>query len=145
MTDASVNIEMHRLSPFYRDILTDIDFLGVISPHRDLAARLEARFRIPHVESHVIPGETRLPGTSTPGGGTGHFPNRYTEILANLTVPRPGAVYLVAAGLLGKIYCSHIKQRGGIAIDVGAVVDAWMGFDTRPGHFEATTQWMLPS
>lgn len=60
-----------------------------------------------------------------------HFPTVYDRTLAELSVPRPGAVFLVAGGLLGKIYCDRIKQLGGIAFDIGAVVDAWMGHNTR--------------
>jgi len=36
-----------------------------------------------------------------------------------------GRVYLVGAGILGKMYCDVIKQRGGVAIDIGAVIDGW--------------------
>ena len=45
--------------------------------------------------------------------------------------PQPGDVYLIAAGFLGKIYCDIVRDRGGIAIDVGSIVDNWMGFSTR--------------
>ena len=34
-------------------------------------------------------------------------------------------LFLVAAGILGKIYCQQIKQQGGVAIDIGSVLDSW--------------------
>ena len=40
-------------------------------------------------------------------------------------MPFPGAVFLVGAGALGKIYCQWIKERGGIALDIGSMCDAW--------------------
>lgn len=65
--------------------------------------------------------------------------------MAELEVPKRGAVFLVAAGLLGKVYCHRIHRLGGIAIDVGSVVDAWMGFGTRPGLYTQPEQWILPA
>lgn len=55
------------------------------------------------------------------------------DILASLA-PTPGEVWLVAAGFLGKIYCEVIRQRGGIALDIGSIADYWMGFATRNSH-----------
>lgn len=36
-----------------------------------------------------------------------------------------GRVFLIAAGLLGKHYCNIIKLQGGIALDIGSVLDSW--------------------
>ena len=145
ITDASVHIELHRISPFLRNILVGVETIGVISPHRDLGPRFAAALGIPQVMSHVVPGEMRLPVRQDHVRGSGHFPEGYHKLMASIAVPRPGTVFLVAAGLLGKIYCGRIKQLGGIAIDVGAMADAWMGFtNTRPGHFDAQTEWVLP-
>jgi hypothetical protein len=44
-------------------------------------------------------------------------------------------LYLVAGGLLGKLYCDRIKRSGGVAVDIGALIDGWMGTDTRFGLF----------
>lgn len=44
-----------------------------------------------------------------------------------MTVPFPGALFLVGAGVFGKIYCHWIKARDGIAIDIGGQFDAWAG------------------
>ncbi len=45
---------------------------------------------------------------------------------------RPGEVWLVGAGVLGKIYCHAIQQAGAVAVDVGSVFDVWSGRqDTR--------------
>jgi hypothetical protein len=45
--------------------------------------------------------------------------------------PRPGELFLVAAGFLGKILCDRIRARGGIGFDIGSVADSWMGYATR--------------
>jgi hypothetical protein len=43
-------------------------------------------------------------------------------------------LFLVAGGLLGKFYTATIRRHGGIALDVGSLVDAWTGRHTRPGY-----------
>jgi peptidoglycan/xylan/chitin deacetylase (PgdA/CDA1 family) len=131
IVDAFCNIELARADPFLADLLGGLDFLGVIGPHPDLAARLQAQLGIGEVASHNIPGEGRLGRPREAGDRGRHFPETYDRLMAELTVPRPGAVFLVAGGLLGKIYCARIRELGGIALDIGAVADAWMGFNTR--------------
>ena len=49
----------------------------------------------------------------------------------NIDVPYQGAIFLVGAGVLGKIYCDVIKEKGGIAIDIGAIFDAWANVKSR--------------
>ncbi|WP_299322645.1 hypothetical protein [Parasphingopyxis sp.] len=56
-----------------------------------------------------------------------HYPSEYRNIVDRLRVEREGSVFLVGGGYLGKLYCTEIKRRGGIAIDLGGVFDAWMG------------------
>lgn len=61
-----------------------------------------------------------------------HFPDHYNHLVETISVPKPGALFLVAAGVLGKLYCDLIKRRGGVAVDIGAVADLWTGQRTRP-------------
>lgn len=63
---------------------------------------------------------------------TPHFPARYNELLTALKPAFPGQLFFVGAGICGKAYCDVIAQRGGIALDIGAVCDAWLGLATRP-------------
>lgn len=135
-TDAFAHHHLHKLSPYLADILQDLDFLGVISPHPGLAAQLQQRFHIGRVVSHSLPGEGRLPTHKPARDMEPTFPDAHRRILDSLDPPRRGAVYLVAAGLLGKIHCGRIRELGGIALDVGSIVDAWMGYNTRPGQLD---------
>ena len=43
-------------------------------------------------------------------------------------------LYFVAWGLLGKAVCGHIKECGGQAVDIGAIIDGWAGQKTRSYH-----------
>jgi hypothetical protein len=57
----------------------------------------------------------------------GHFPGRYRELLDELRGVRPGILYLVAAGMPGKVYCEAIRCHGGIALDIGHSMDVLAG------------------
>lgn len=59
-----------------------------------------------------------------------HYPKQYNQINKWLDKCN-GKVVLVAAGGLGKIYCNWVKQKGGIAIDIGSVADSWMSVGSR--------------
>jgi hypothetical protein len=144
LTDAFVHTGLHNRSSFYKSFLAGIDFIGVIGPHPGLARRLAQYHGIKSFDEYLIPGESRLPAAQQGRDRGPHFPDRFNEIMANLRIPRRGAVFLVAAGLLGKIYCDRIRGLGGIGIDVGSIVDAWMGFNTRPGPYNDTNKWILP-
>lgn len=144
-TDASNNLVVEAGDPFFSRLLSGIDFLGVVSPHRELAARLGRRLGIAHVASIVIPGEGRLGRVEESADRGQHFPAAYERVMRTLEVPRPGAVFLVAGGLLGKIYCNRIRGLGGIALDIGALADAWMGHDTRGAPLAAALRHVLPA
>ena len=132
--DAYAHRQLNADMPFLADLLEGQEVLGVISPHPKLADALARRLRIGQVISHVVPAEGRLPTAAETRSLGRHFPAIYEELLGTLSVPRPGCVFLVAAGLLGKVYCGRIKALGGIALDIGALADAWMGYETRDGQ-----------
>ena len=44
---------------------------------------------------------------------------------------RPGQLWLVGAGVLGKIYVDRVKLCGGVGIDIGSIFDLWAGKKTR--------------
>ena len=141
--DALVHLDLHRQSPFYRAILEGVEMIGVVSPHAGLPEQLARHLGIPGWIELTIPGEHRLPAEARRHGT--HFPQLYRAALAAIKVPKPGTVYLVAGGLLGKVYCDRVRTLGGIAIDVGSLVDGWMGYNTRPGALDDRASWILPS
>ena len=144
MTGSNIHAQLHQLDPFYRKLLSAARFICVISPHPGLAGRIGSLVGVRDAFEHIIPGESRLPDNARGRDRGAHYPSRYIEICGALENPRRGGFYLVAAGLLGKVYCEKVRQGGGIAIDVGAVADAWMGYDTRPGQFVQRSEWQLP-
>ena len=95
----------------------------------DVSRRIQTLFGVQQVKWYGVRGERDRPGiVETP-----HWPVGFDRIRQTLVVPFKGAVFLVGAGPFGKIYCHWIKQRGGIAIDIGSIFDSWAGIG-RVGH-----------
>lgn len=127
-TDSAI----HRYLQFcllFRKLLKGQEYLGVITP-RAISQELRRAFGVEKVERFAIQGEARFSGDEN----TPHYPDAYNTIIQTITPPYKGAIFLVGAGGLGKIYCDIIKQRGGIAIDIGALFDAWSNVKSRLIH-----------
>ena len=122
----SVLGEMHDLIPFLRPLLADQPFLGVVGPYPDLAERLARFSQIDETATYLVPAALDRHGIAPSLRGSGHYPMLFEQTLASLAVPFPGALFLVAAGVLGTAYCGRIRQLGGIAIDIDSVVGRWM-------------------
>jgi len=61
-----------------------------------------------------------------------HYPNRFKAFGSWINKIEPyKKLFLVGAGGLGKIYCSAIKNLGGIVLDIGSIFDGWAGLGTR--------------
>lgn len=138
---------LHR-TEFFDEIVREQKFLGVVTCH-DVADIIKSQFGVEEVDQYRIPNQkaytfsdfdiNSLKGYSEEQ----HYPDAFNAIRETLTVPFRGALFLVGAGVLGKIYCHWIKQRGGIAIDVGSLMDAWMGLGTRPYIVERRDEFKI--
>ena len=53
------------------------------------------------------------------------------EIAASIV---PGDLVLVAAGIIGKIFLGDAKLAGGVALDIGTCLDAWVGAKIQSLH-----------
>ena len=64
--------------------------------------------------------------------GEGHYPDQFNKVERWMSkIAIKGNPCLVGAGVIGKIYCNWFRDRGGIAIDIGAVFDLLAGRVTR--------------
>ncbi|HCG6384310.1 TPA: hypothetical protein NJ199_004390 [Vibrio parahaemolyticus] len=116
---------------FFSELLGGEVFLGVIS-HTDISKQLELKFGIDKVVHYKIPGHQSFMKNDEP-----QYPDYYQRLLNDIKVPFEGAMFIVSAGYLGKLYCDHIKRQGGMAIDIGAIFDAWTGIG-RPNETKNT-------
>lgn len=118
--------DLHEAMPFLRPLLAEQPFLGVVGSHPDLAERLGRFCQIGETRTYLVPAALHRTDVAASLRGHGHYPGLFEQTLASVAVPYPGAVFLVAAGLLGAVYCDRIKQLGGIAIDIDALIGRWM-------------------
>jgi len=130
LTAGYVNLDL-ELWGGYDLILQAARRCSVISSHPHMARALARRFGVDVGQAVLIPSEEKYRHRSPGCLQAPHFPAFFDELRRSLTVAEPGELFLVAAGILGKSYCAWIKQRGGIALDVGSVADLWCGFRTR--------------
>jgi hypothetical protein len=59
------------------------------------------------------------------------WPDFYRRLEEEIEVREQGEVFLVGAGLFGKSLCVRIRERGGIALDMGSTLDGIAGKVTR--------------
>ncbi|MEQ8816689.1 MAG: tetratricopeptide repeat protein [Thalassobaculum sp.] len=114
----------------YERLFGSIRRVSVIGCHAALPAELAARFGLTVSRFVRIPHERKFGEAFGYGDDGDHYPDAFRRLRRDL-VAEPGEVFLVAAGILGKIYCDWIRSAGGIALDIGSVVDHWCGFSTR--------------
>jgi hypothetical protein len=96
---------------------------------RDVGALLRQHLGLRAVHWVAVRGEAAHAGAVAER----HWPEGYAQTLQALEQVQPGALCLVGAGVLGKAYCAAIKARGGVAIDVGSLMDGWAGIASRQG------------
>lgn len=49
-------------------------------------------------------------------------------------------IVLVGCSLIGKDFCTYLRRKGKVCLDVGAILDAWAGIITRPWFREGKPQ-----
>jgi len=133
----------HRfLLPYFAEIIGSRECLGLVSCHAELPEKLVHHFSVAKIDFYQIPDEFmnhhQIPEKP-------HYRQRFDEVISTLRLREPGQIFLVAAGVLGKIYCHRVKVLGGIAIDIGSMADVWTGKPTlRPYQTdEFVERWKL--
>lgn len=112
------------------EILESVDRVGLVTSRPELQTMVSRRYDIP-VDIVLVPDkfvEAHQSGA--------HVPDRYRTMRPDLRF-EPGTLVLVGTGIPGKVYCDWLKQAGCVAIDVGAVFDAWVGKASRPRVLES--------
>jgi hypothetical protein len=105
--------------------------MSLISCHANLPKVLVDRYGVDIERAYLIPPERKYAGAFDQTHDGRHYPDVFEELRIKLSCVKPGQVFLVGAGMLGKIYCTWVKQAGGIAIDIGSAADFWCGHQTR--------------
>lgn len=125
-----VNWHVHNsLLDFMPDFIKKAGNVSVITCYPELLGVLHKHFGVKKGQDYLIPPQAmNIKGTPEEY----HYPERFHAIMNQLKeADHKGKLFLVGAGLLGKAYCDAIRQAGGMAIDVGSMMDVWMGKGVR--------------
>lgn len=113
---------------YFNDLLQNRERLAYIGC-RNLEAKLSKTYNIKTVSGYHTAPEAKF--TSGYDGDV-HYPTQFNKASRWMDVVcKPGDLLLVGAGVIGKIYCNWWRDRGGIAFDVGSIMDEWHGVITR--------------
>lgn len=128
-----VNWHVHQsLLHFYADLVRAARNVSVITCYPELLAVLHRSCEVRDGQTWLIPPQAvNIQGTPAER----HYPTAFDRIIADIAShDRRGQLVFVGAGLPGKAYCEAIRRAGGMAIDVGSLMDVWMGQGVRPYH-----------
>lgn len=128
ISGAYVNYALHADGTLF-ELLEAEEEIGLISS-QPAAPLLRVLFGL-RVREYAVPQRAVDNESLT---DTGHFPQRFSDLCTLLRRDVAGLLVLVGAGPLGKIYCEVIRQAGGIALDLGSLLDAWTGLCSRADH-----------
>ncbi|HUF55393.1 MAG TPA: hypothetical protein VMM55_02415 [Thermohalobaculum sp.] len=109
-------------------LMAEAGDIALISAHAELAPSL-ARLLGREVGSYGVPN--RYLEFARAGGESPYPLEELERTCDRIEVRSPGQLFLVGAGIWGKIYCERVRTLGGVAIDVGSVCDAWAGIPSR--------------
>jgi hypothetical protein len=116
--------------------------VGIVTCHARLKDGLRSSMGADVVDLRLVPPQAAI--ASGPRADTGHWPDRYRELVGELQAIEPGSLWFVAAGMLGKVYCDVIRSAGGIAVDIGHTADVWAGVRSRASiKPDALAKWRL--
>ena len=130
---AELHIQFYQERLFQR-LLNGRESISIITC-RDVGEQLRAEYGIGSVRWYPVPVEAQTVGRRR---ATYHWPTVYGRLMDEIEIPVPGHLCLIGAGPLGKIYAARVKERGGVALDVGSVFDLWANINSRSWIEEAS-------
>jgi hypothetical protein len=138
LCDQIVHLHLHdsgRLEPLIRRA----GRVTAVSCLPELPRAMQRRFGLKEADLVAVPREDTAPHLKSGQAVEGaHFPDVFWRVIRQLSEPPGGSwngrLFVVAAGTLGKYYSVAIKRHGGIALDLGSLVDGWMKLPSRAGY-----------
>jgi hypothetical protein len=122
-----------ELLPHLPQLVHDRDVV-LVTCHASLGPAVERELGARRARVLPVPIQAKLRPEQA---DTGHYPARYRELRHELSgagagvAPRSGQLVLVAAGVLGKVYCEAARAAGAVAVDIGSSADIWAGVRSR--------------
>ena len=136
LCSAQMHWELGIASEYFFDVIRLAQSVHVISSHKSFVDLIKRIVPAEKVEFIEIPGErlrvAKSGDISVLAEQSFHYPTRYKQVLnsINLTA-KPGSLWLIGAGLLAKLYCMRVRKNGGVALDLGSLIDLYSGIKSR--------------
>jgi len=126
-----VHYDLHLSGSIFKCMMSEKE-IGLITSRPELSSRLQTIFDV-KVDCWLIPDMYR---DLDHENSHKDYIKQLENILQQQLVKFPGMLFLVGGGFYGKLYCNLIKSQGGIALDVGSLLDAWAGVHSRPAVYK---------
>jgi len=116
----------------YGELFDGIGHVVLVSCHPGLPEVMQSRFGVNTI-NHVLmaPGDSMREIQKLVLADTEMPPRRIAGALENLGDAPRRRLVLVGAGYAGKCIVHAARERGGVALDLGSVLDYWLGIATR--------------
>lgn len=122
LTHCLINSDLYKALP---ELVKDRS-LSVVSC-RDVRSNLEGQYGARDVAIYQVPSQYVVRDVDGDYESALHdvaiWPDFYWRLRERIEVRRRGEIFLVGAGLFGKELCIHIRELGGIALDMGSALD----------------------
>lgn len=116
----------------YRDLFDGLDGIVAVSCHAALPGAFQSRFGAALAKNIVVPPRHASLGSfGMAEMGPEILPEVLDETIARLDDNLNGKLVVVGAGYAGKIIVHEAKRRGAVALDLGSILDYWLGAATR--------------
>jgi hypothetical protein len=111
---------------------------GLITGREQLATELQRWLR-KKIDYYAVPNDypIRTGNQSNSAVDLDAYVDVFERTARIIDVKYPGQLFLVGGGIWSKSICNRIKKLGGIALDIGAVCDAWLGIPSRPAVYKS--------
>ena len=131
LASAHLHQDLERWS-LYPDLLRPRDEIVTISCHKSLPDALRSRFDVTVVRNIIIPPRHySLSAFDSADCEPGRLPDVLGATIDQLEDWPRGRMVLVGAGYAGKVVLAEAARRGGVVLDVGSMLDYWVGMRTR--------------
>jgi hypothetical protein len=131
MTSAHIQHDLEKWD-LYRELFDGLEGIVAVSCHARLPDALHKRFGVTIAQNIVVPPRhASLASFGMNDMGPKILPDVMDETIAQLPGDLRGRMVIVGAGYAGKVIVQAAKARGAVALDLGSVLDYWIGASTR--------------
>lgn len=116
----------------YGDLFDGLNHIIAVSCHAGLPDAFHKRFNAAISQNIVVPPRhASLASFGMREMGPKILPEVLDETIAQLPADLSGRMVIAGAGYAGKVIVQEAKKRGAVALDLGSVLDYWIGASTR--------------